>query len=174
MASLTASPWLSTEYLLPPATHLDAVVNGRDAVLDELADCLDCEYRVGWALGAQKMGYVDCHIGIWCFDRTEPIALEPALTEYLDTVPNASRDEHGTGAIKAYHGDEMLADRTETDNKEPATRLMYLADNVPGSGSQPEAGMGVENELMAGDGHRMRMATILDATGTDAYRRPGH
>ena len=173
MVSLTASPWLSTKCLLPPAHHLDAVVNGRDAVLDELADCLDCEFRVGWALGAQKTGYVDCHVGIWCFDRTDPVAVEPALQTYVDTVHTASQDEHGAGAITAYHGADMLADRTATDNREPATRLgAYLADNVPGSGSQPEYGMGVENELVAGDGHRIQVATLLDATGTEAYRRP--
>lgn len=173
MVSLTASPWLSDEYLLPPAHHLDAVMSGHDAVVNELSDCLDCEHRIGWAIGAQRTGYVDCHIGAWCFDRTDEVAVEPALLTYLDTVPNASREEHGTGAITAYHGDEILADRTTTDDRPPATRLAsYLADNVPGSGSQPEAGMGVENELMAGDGHRMKLATLLDATGTPAYNRP--
>lgn len=173
MVSLTASPWLSDECLLPPAHHLDAVVSGRDALIDGLADCLDCEYRIGWAFGAQRTGYVDCHVGIWCFDRTDAVAVEPALDAYLDTVPNASRDEHGAGAITARHGDEMLADRTATDDRGPATSLgTYLVDNVPGSGSQPEYGMGVENELVAGDGHRIRVATVLDATETPAYRRP--
>lgn len=173
MLSLTASPWLTPECLLPPAHHLDGVLNGRDAVLSRLSDCLDAEYRVGWALGANKNGYAHCHVGVWCSDRTEATTVEPALRAYVDAVPMADQDEHGTGAVTAYHGEDILAYRTSTDDCAPATKLgAYLVDNVPGSGSQPGAGMGVDNELGAGDGHRVQLATLLDATDTMAYRRP--
>ena len=173
MLSLTASPWLTEECLLPPAHHLDAVLKGRDAVLSRLSDCLDAEHRVGWALGANQNGYAHCHVGVWCSDRTEAIAVEPALNAHVDAVPMANQDEHGAGAVTAYHEEDVLADRTATDDCAPATRLgAYLADNVPGSGSQPGAGMGIDNELGAGDGHRVQLATLLDATNTKAYRRP--
>lgn len=173
MMSLTASPWLSDECLLPPSRHLDAVLRGRDVVLSTLKDDLDDNYRVGWALGAQKTGYAHCHIGIWCFNRTEPVAVEPAINAFLDVVPNASPDAHGVGAVTSRHRNDLLADRTVTEDRGPATKLgVYLVDNIPGSGSQPRAGMGVDNELGAGDRHRVRLAALLDATGTEAYSRP--
>jgi len=173
MLSLTASPWLTDEYLLPPTNHLRALEDGRNTVLSALRDCLNVGYRIGWVWGAHRSGYAHCHIGVWCFDRTDPLAVEPALSTYVDALPLADRDEHGTGAITAYHGDDLLADRTSTSERAPATRLgAYLANNVPGSGSQPREGIGVKNELGAGDAHRIRLATVLDATSTEAYSRP--
>lgn len=173
MVTLTSSPWLHGKRPLPPAHHLSAIQHGRETVLSALDDCLDVEHKLGWALGAHRNNYAHAHLGIWCFDRTDPVTVEPALEAYFDAVPNARPDEHGAGAVTAYHGDELLAERTATDERDPATQLStYLASNVPGSGSKPERGMGVENELAAGDGHRVRLATVLDATGTDAYRRP--
>lgn len=173
MLSLTASPWLNDACLLPPSNHLDALSEGREAVLSALGDCLDVEYRTGWALGAHRTGYAHAHLGVWCSERTKPVAVEPALRAHVDAVPMATRDQHGAGAVTAYHGDDLLADRTATEDREPATQLSaYLVDNVPGSGSQVGAGMGVDSELATGDAHRVRLATVLDATGSEAYRRP--
>jgi len=173
MLSLTASPWLSDSHILPPANHLESLLKGLRIVCDELSDSIGASHRIGWGLGTQRTGYAHAHVGIYCFDHVDPIVAEPVLDEFTRTVPMADPSEHGAGAITARHGADMLAERTATDDRAPATSLgAYLADNVPGSGSTPEAGMGVENELGAGDAHRVQLATVLDATETEAYRRP--
>jgi len=151
---------------MPPVSFTKALTMSRPPRRRKMCALFD-EIGGRWmsirVVGSHKSGYPHEHVLVGTESEVCGDDFEPVVTAHREESPIAGEGKHGTGAIRVE----------QSPNKEEMTGgIQYIATNVPGVTALLEAEESgqTSNGVLDEPEHMARTSTVLEATGTRAFR----
>lgn len=155
-----------TSCLIPPVSFTTALTASRPArrkAMRTLFDGIDGRWISIRVIGSHKSGYPHEHVFVGTESQVFIDDFESVVTAHRNESPIAGEGEHGIGAIRVK---QSPSKETMTDG------IKYIATNLPGVTAVLDAEkLGqTSNGVLDEDEHMVRTSTVLEATGTQAFR----